>query len=545
MVSNLAMLLTLSLLLTQAGAAAPQDAGSLPLPSTRQDTIVPEAERTAEIAWLTSLGLSVPDAGVVLAEPYAPPLTRRSFVVPHTWFNFESPDTVSSAALAEDLDVLREVMSRAYGGWETAEARGWNWDSWFAEWKAMLVAHGAAMLSLEEAFAPIKRLMEFQLDNHTNIPLSDRTFFGSGSTTVVLASAPKDVCTEARTASGQSFALAARDLGQQPHRAQVWDGKALHGTSYLSYPALRGVVTEVKCGALWVKARPVWEPAPLNVFHASPERTKALLALSKETHDHPFLIHLAPGVAYLRLPTFSKQNAVDIEQHLAAWPKPTQEDKVLIVDLRDNGGGDVADEALVGWVDADRLWTGFNNSTTHHGASCLYPALRWGYTALTSGHLNPPLPKGMVGGLQEMLDALYGPSQPGCPRRTEEAKGTWNYAQRHAAPPGPVAGHRRILALVNNGCGSDCELMTYLLASLPETVVVGSNTYGVAQYIQPGYSVLPRTRLAFRIALGTSDLYGDQRSVDGYGLDVDVVLASEAGAKPDAILRLARYYAGP
>jgi C-terminal processing protease CtpA/Prc len=108
-----------------------------------------------------------------------------------------------------------------------------------------------------------------------------------------------------------------------------------------------------------------------------------------------------------------------------------------------------------------------------------------------------------------------------------------------------VQGRRRILALVNNGCGSDCELMTYLLASLPETVVVGSNTYGVAQYIQPGYSVLPRTRLSFRMALGTSDLYGDQRSLDGYGLDVDVVLATEASATPEAILRLARYVGGP
>jgi hypothetical protein len=539
------MFLTLCLLLAQTHGALAEDAGTPSLPTGGTDTLVPEAERAAEIGWLTSLGLSVPDAGVVLAQPYAPPLTRRSFVVPHSWFNFESPDSVSAAALAEDLDVLQEAMSRAYGGWETAQTRGWNWDTWFSQWKAMLAAHGTALLPLEEAFAPVKRLMEFQLDNHTNIPLSARTFFGGGSTTVVLVGAPNEGCTEARTASGQSFALAAHDLGQQPHRVQAWDGQALHGTSYLSYPAPRGVVTQLKCGAVWVKARPVWEPAPLDVFHPSPERTKALLALSKETRDHPFLIRLAPGVAYLRLPTFSKQNAIDIEQHAAGWPKPTAEDKVLIVDLRDNGGGDVADEALAGWVDSERLWRGFNNSATHHGASCLYPAFRWGYTALTSGHLKPPLPKAMVAGLQEMLDALYAPSEPGCPRRTEETKGTWNYARHHAAPPGPVEGHRRILALVNNGCGSDCELMTYLLASLPETVVVGSSTYGVAQYIQPGYSVLPRTKLSFRIALGTSDLYGDQRSVDGYGLGVDVVLATAAGATPDALLRLAKYYAGP
>lgn len=538
------MLLTLALLLAQTTSAVPEDAGTLTaLAAEAQDTVVSEVERAAEVAWLTSLGLSVPDAGVVLARPFAPPLTRRSFVVPRSWFQ-ESPDTVSASALAEDLDVLQEAMSRAYGGWGTAEARGWKWAAWFSEWKAMLRTSGSAALPLETAFAPVRRLMEFQLDNHTNIPLSNRTYFGSGSTTVVLASTPKGACTELRTAAGRTFPLATKDLGQQPRNAQAWDGQALHPLVYLSYPVSRGEVTAVHCGPAWVKARPVWEPSPLDIFHSNPARTEALLALSKEARDHPFLIRLTPGVGYLRLPTFTKQNAVEIEQHFASWPKPTSEDKVLIVDLRDNGGGDIAEEALAGWVDPERLKPAFETGG-HKGASCLYPAFRWGYTALTAGGLKPPLPKGMVSGLQEMLDPLFGPSEAGCPRRIEETKGVFTYAQHHLAPPGPVQGRRRILALVNNGCGSDCELMTYLLASLPETVVVGSNTYGVAQYIQPGYSVLPRTRLSFRIALGTSDLYGDQRSLDGYGLDVDVVLPTEASATPNAILRLARYVGGP
>jgi C-terminal processing protease CtpA/Prc len=82
----------------------------------------------------------------------------------------------------------------------------------------------------------------------------------------------------------------------------------------------------------------------------------------------------------------------------------------------------------------------------------------------------------------------------------------------------------RIIALVNSHCGSDCEWMTEELASLPETIVAGTNTYGICQMIQPGYSVLPHTGLDYRIALGRSDMYGDDRSVDGYGLDVDVLL---------------------
>ena len=72
-------------------------------------------------------------------------------------------------------------------------------------------------------------------------------------------------------------------------------------------------------------------------------------------------------------------------------------------------------------------------------------------------------------------------------------------------------------------------------------MVVGTNTFGVAEYIQPGYSVLPHTRLPFRIALGTSDGYGDHRSFDGYGFDVDVLLSTEADSDPRNLIALARY----
>ena len=88
----------------------------------------------------------------------------------------------------------------------------------------------------------------------------------------------------------------------------------------------------------------------------------------------------------------------------------------------------------------------------------------------------------------------------------------------------PQANDIRIIALVNSRCGSDCELFTAQLASLRETIVAGENTYGVGQFIQPGYSVLPSTGLEYRIALGRSDMYGDNRSFDGYGLDVDILV---------------------
>lgn len=95
------------------------------------------------------------------------------------------------------------------------------------------------------------------------------------------------------------------------------------------------------------------------------------------------------------------------------------------------------------------------------------------------------------------------------------------------------------MMLVDRGCGSDCG-MTCMLAAEPASVVVGESAYGVGQFIQPGYFVLPHARVPFRIALGMSDMYGDGRSFDGYGLGPDIILASEDAYQPEEILRLAR-----
>jgi hypothetical protein len=170
--------------------------------------------------------------------------------------------------------------------------------------------------------------------------------------------------------------------------------------------------------------------------------------------------------------------------------------------------------------------------------SCVYDALRWGYTQVTSQGLKPPLSAALLRSLQGALDGLFQPAPDGCPVTLEEVKAKWDYRQ-HRFPSQPPAGKPQLMLLVDNGCGSDCEFMTYALAAEPGSVIVGESTFGVGQFIQPGYFILPRTRMKFRIALGMSDMYGDGRSFDGYGLNVDVVLPGEESHKPESILKLA------
>jgi len=163
--------------------------------------------------------------------------------------------------------------------------------------------------------------------------------------------------------------------------------------------------------------------------------------------------------------------------------------------------------------------------------------LRWGYSQVTSNGLKPPISDFRRSRLQAALDDLFHDDTPGCPAKFVDHASGWTYLQ-HQYPSHP-AGRTRLLALVNDWCASDCEAAAMLIGAVPGGVIAGVNTYGVGQFIQPGYFVLPNTRLPFRIALGTSDAFGDGRSFDGYGLDVDIVLATRQDQSPESILALA------
>jgi C-terminal processing protease CtpA/Prc len=221
---------------------------------------------------------------------------------------------------------------------------------------------------------------------------------------------------------------------------------------------------------------------------------------------------------------------------MPSWPKPSGKEKALIVDLRMNGGGDAAVEAVNGWVDPKDLEASTEFSQ-RVGASCLYPALRWGYTVKSSRKLTPPISEEMRQQLQENLGEVFAPSEPECPAKYVEKASAWNLT-KHKAGAARRKGKPLVLVLVDNGCGSDCEYMAYVLAGVPKAVLVGVNTFGVGQFIQPGYSVLPNTRVGFSVALGTSNMYGDNRSYDGYGMDVDVLLSTEQAWSRQGLLEL-------
>ena len=498
-------------------------------PSPVHTTLTP-AEILLEDRNIKQSGLSLRNGSFLLEHPFSPPWTSHSLLVPSPWLHppgvqrFFGPHSVRASLLLADLDVLESVMQRSYGGWDSAAARGWDWNRWFADWRSRLTAEGNRTISFEQAFAPVDDLKAFQRDNHTQIPLLYQSDLANdGSQSAILDGTPTSPCTEIR-AGGRSYPIAGKDAGQQVRSAKLWRGnQEVSFGHYIALPASFGVPNAVRCGSVWIPLQPIG----VRSRHLLPQ---VLREMTLRKQDKPRIERLGPGVVYARLPSFSWSNYDKISR--SDWPRRQPDDRVLIVDLRNNEGGawGYGLSVLKDWVYEDQM-VPFEALGSELSASCLYAPLRWNQAIASTPSILPSQELF----LQSLLDRMSKPSPPGCPRATEVRPARWTYLQRRFTPR---QSDLRIIALVNARCGSDCELMTTELASLPQAVVAGVNTYGVSQFIQPGYFVLPNTGLLCRTALGRSDFYGDHRSVDGYGLDVDIVIPEIDTLTPDQFLKL-------
>jgi hypothetical protein len=269
-------------------------------------TFVTVAEVKAEDARLEQMGLVLGDFSFLKEHPFQPPWTSHSLLIPSAWAEpgiktLLGSRQVRADLLLADLDVLQPVMAHAYGGWDSAAARGWNWDSWFGDWRSRLAAMGDSEISLDEAFAPMDRLLAFQRDNHTQIPLNRRT--SDGSQTAVLARASAAACTEIR-ASGRVFPIDANDAGQGVRKAQLWtsETKSFADASYIAVPTSYGIPQAVLCGQEWIGAQPV-----------GGRRGKLSSIFNEEWTEtfgrvRPSIERIGDGVVYARLPTFDSAN---------------------------------------------------------------------------------------------------------------------------------------------------------------------------------------------------------------------------------------------
>lgn len=503
--------------------------------------------KAANLAWWKSLGVAPPRGGFVLTHPWAKPWSGRSLVVPAAWIRQSrqvfvqhlrsgTPLMVNAAALRADLPILHVVMEKGYSGWEIAARKGWDWDAWFRKWDAMLAAHGDESIPDGTAFAPWDAYERFQIDSHSGPIVPSVVGHDIHSRSALLASVPQASCSRMETADGTWHPLSPADRSQQPHAVERWNGTALEDASYIVYPSSLGTAKSVTCGGKAIAATPFWSPYAAGVREGLKGLGRSVAALSGGEHGLAVYAALAPDIGYLRLAAFVDVGDEALAKLLHRLPASAGHEKLLVVDLRGNGGGNAPVDLLSRWIPVKQM---ARQSLQVHKRSCLYPGLWFNLGQMLALQVKPPATEDFRQTMADYTRGLDAPPSVNCPVSFTTVPGQWRYTGHHFVSRWQ-GGHPRLLVLVDSECGSDCEYMAWLLAQLPGTVIAGSNTYGLIGFTQPGVLLLPHTRVAFDMATSHTDEYGDGRSENGYGLDVDIVLPAEADWSRHSVLALAR-----
>jgi len=491
---------------------------------------VPQSEIDAvNIRW-QSLGVVLPNGGIVLAEPFQPPYSNRSFIVPPTWFwdvagrHLHNPNfTVSAANMRADLPVLRLLLQKVYIAYQSAEDRGWNWDAWFDSWDQALAGDGDAQISLHAALAPWGKLVDFQPDGHLGPFIAGFNNFARGSSvTAELASAPAGTCTTIHFVNGGSIALLPTDTGRQPHAVHAWNGARLLPAWYIDYPQREGQASSIDCAGKNIALQ----------MTAQPRRGSA----------GPVYQPLGNGIAYLRAPflfDYANNRALG---NVLSKAHGVGKERVLLFDLRGNGGGAAPTNLLTYWFSQSEIAAASLIGDRETTDSCFKNGLMFNMFQYFSYTLRPPLSPDMKHWMQHVVDGLSGPTQAnGCDVKEKVTYGAPPPPQTPFTEQRSTHGRTRVVVLIDNGCGSDCVRMAVVLSRLPDTAIAGTSlgeasSFGTAV---PALVVLPHTRIPF--IMGTE--MGSERQKGIGEITVDVLLPTMHSQEMRSLIALA-YFLG-
>jgi hypothetical protein len=477
---------------------------------------VSDSDITAENARFIALGVTLPKGGVILKQPYALPYQNRSFIVPLTWLD-NDPKFIRADAMRQDLPILRLLMQKTYPGWNMAASRGWDWNAWFADWDLQLALDGKKELTATQAVAPWITFRKFLLDNHSHpmvLGIEGQTLSAK------LEQRPNGSCDLLHADSGKDVRLNSTDRGQQPHVVSSWSGSSFHEQAYIAYPDDVGPVESIRCNGrpvnLTMTEQPLLQPGP---------------AYYKD---------LGEGIGYIRASgIFSYASNERIRMALSA-NEQVDKQKAIILDVRMNGGGAAPLDILSHWFSREAL-AGITRPGTYlslHSCYAIGLQFNLGQEFLMRG-LKAPLPTETKSLVQNIMNAIGDDSPNACDVKEVRRHSAWTLLDHHFEIENSGKARTRIVVVVDNECGSDCEGLVTDLAQLPGTVIAGTSTAGTIGFLQPGMFVLPHSRLPFMLAQAYADLYGDGRSQAGYGLSVDVLLATKQSQELGSLKALA------
>lgn len=274
----------------------------------------------------------------------------------------------------------------------------------------------------------------------------------------------------------------------------------------------------------------------------------AITALAQADASLPSMRRIADDIAYVRLPSFFA--SCQAMQNFSI-PRGFGGEHELVVDLRGNGGGNFvgcASHMLSPWmqVTQEKSLTLINTRTRRscivRGTAGLDEHKNMGWLPTLNRLVNGRATSDVGPPLQSALnDILASASESPCEHPDDVIVSQHNMKDHSVAAffAAPES-HLRVVLLTDNFCGSDCEMaIDYLALSYP-TVIVGNNSMGLSQFTVPVETLLPFTGVSISLAQGLSNHYGDDRSFDGYGFSVDIVLPTSEEQDVDNITKLVK-----
>ncbi len=491
---------------------------------------VPQSQIDAVNARWRSLGITLPQGGLILTKPFDPPYSNKSFVVPPSWFwdvaydLRDHPDfKISATAMRADLPTLRLLLQKVYIGYKPAQAVGMDWDLLFGSWDKTLARESGSEISLHDALAPWGKVENIYPDGHTGPYVTAFHDFDAGSSaTAELLSAPSGVCSTLHFTSGLGIVLSESETRSQPHAVRAWDGNRLVQAWYVNFAQRAGDASSIDCGGKRIALR--------------------MTAAASRGLERPEYRLVAKGIAYLRTPFLFDYSNDRAFHEILSSAKGLGKEQVLLFDLRGNGGGSAPVDILTHWFSQKELSEAAPGTGYVTTDSCFKNGLEFNMFQMLSFTLTPPLTPDLQA-LMQHGTKLVGATPPrGCDVKSVVVHGS------PPQPQTPFTEHRsnpkrtRIIVLTDNGCGSDCERIAYVLSRLPDAVVAGTSTYSSSgsagdRTAVPGLLVLPHTHIPFLIGTRMLDDPGE--------VVVDVLLPTASSQGLASIVALARALSVP
>lgn len=377
---------------------------------------------------------------------------------------YRHPNVIKTHNLIKDLYFLEKHLRLIYGGWERAKQRGLNWEKFFRQWRADLRKQ-TITVTPAEAFASWEHFEQIQFDNH----------FCQGKWRYV----PD---------------LTFKKLTTQKSKYENYDlTKIVNIYADNSIIKNRVFISPKKESFRQIKLRKKKLDKLINQF--APANSVTLKIIDKK-------------YAYFRIPTMNSANIQQLRTLII--PKDIRNTELLIVDLRNNGGGN----CLGFWEKIVEI-AGVQNDISNFNFDLKFKSNM--YSRLMS------LAFSLSGFL---LDRKNTPDNMFEKLRSKSEIYSKNIQNKNVYMKKFRASKKPIVLLVNRYVASDAEALLVMVSTIKNSIIIGENSSGTCEFVQPGVLFLPNTGLQIMIPRGVNnDIPKGQKRIDGIGFSPDLYLS--------------------